>query len=310
MAEDEPHLDNPSSPLLPEKLPEPKPTSVAPDTVNATTEPKTTGVGPDPINTTPESKTTSVIPGTTNPNPETETMEVHKHPHHVTHKKKWGEYLLEFTMLFLAVFLGFLAENLREQNVEHHREKEYIHSLVEDLKSDTLQATEVLGKLNKRSVGIDSVIAALSSPEIIMNSNNAYRLWSKNMGFADFISNDRTIQQLKNSGGLRLIRNRVVSDGIMKYDQVLRDYYVQAAVVNGSLADQHIYSQLFDFLKLDKNADTPVPLSEQGRKLLNEAYANRKVWQYAISGLISRLKAVSDEGKAFLAIVQKEYKLE
>ncbi len=34
-----------------------------------------------------------------------ETMEVH-HPHHVMHKKKWGEYLLEFFMLFLAVFLG------------------------------------------------------------------------------------------------------------------------------------------------------------------------------------------------------------
>ncbi len=23
----------------------------------------------------------------------TTNMEVHKHPHHVTHKKKWGEYL-------------------------------------------------------------------------------------------------------------------------------------------------------------------------------------------------------------------------
>ncbi len=28
-----------------------------------------------------------------------ENMEVHKHPHHVTHKKKWGEYLLEFYMI-------------------------------------------------------------------------------------------------------------------------------------------------------------------------------------------------------------------
>ena len=35
---------------------------------------------------------------------ETENMEVHKHPHHVTHKKKWGEYLLEFLMLFLLFF--------------------------------------------------------------------------------------------------------------------------------------------------------------------------------------------------------------
>ncbi len=32
----------------------------------------------------------------------------------MTHKKKWGEYLLESFMLFLAVFLGFIAENMRE----------------------------------------------------------------------------------------------------------------------------------------------------------------------------------------------------
>ena len=31
-------------------------------------------------------------------------MEVHKHPHHVSHKKKWGEYILELLMIFLAVF--------------------------------------------------------------------------------------------------------------------------------------------------------------------------------------------------------------
>jgi hypothetical protein len=55
-------------------------------------------------------------------NQETKNMEVH-HPHHPTHKKKWSEYLLEFFMLFLAVFLGFLAESKREQIVERHREK-------------------------------------------------------------------------------------------------------------------------------------------------------------------------------------------
>ena len=60
---------------------------------------------------------------TINPNQETENMEVHKHPHHVTHKKKWAEYVLEFLMLFLAVFLGFVAENIRETSVERHQEK-------------------------------------------------------------------------------------------------------------------------------------------------------------------------------------------
>ena len=38
--------------------------------------------------------------------PQTDSMEVHKHPHHVMHKKKWSEYLLEFFMIFFAVFLG------------------------------------------------------------------------------------------------------------------------------------------------------------------------------------------------------------
>jgi hypothetical protein len=45
-------------------------------------------------------------------------MDVHKHPHQVMHKKKGGEYLLECFMLFLAVFLGFVAENIREASVE------------------------------------------------------------------------------------------------------------------------------------------------------------------------------------------------
>src|SRR5664280_2258654 len=75
--------------------------------------------------------------GIEQPKTQSENMEVHKHPHHVTHKKKWGEYLLEFLMLFLAVFLGFIAENIRENRVEQERGREYIHSIINDLKADT-----------------------------------------------------------------------------------------------------------------------------------------------------------------------------
>ena len=243
-------------------------------------------------------------------NQEAENMEVHKHPHHVTHKKKWGEYLLEFIMLFLAVFLGFLAENLREHIVEHNIEKEYIQSLVEDLKSDTLQSNDVLILLDNRIAGVDSVITALSSPGIIENSNNAYRLWTRHIGLPDFISNDRTIQQLKNSGGLRLIRNKAVSDRIMEYDHLIRNFNGLSVVVNGILADQHIYSQLFDIINLDKNSNISVPLTEQGRKLLNEAYANRKVWRFILTNLTGSLKLVNNESKAILLFIKKEYQLE
>ena len=60
----------------------------------------------DPANTHSETFSEQIIPvehkDTLSPNPETKTMEVQKHPHHVTHKKKWTEYLLEFFMLFGA----------------------------------------------------------------------------------------------------------------------------------------------------------------------------------------------------------------
>src|SRR6476646_4366628 len=75
--------------------------------------------------------------GIINTHTEIENMEVHTHPHHVTHKKKLPEYLLEFFMLFLAVFLGFLAENFREHQVAKEKEKIHMENVLEDLKADT-----------------------------------------------------------------------------------------------------------------------------------------------------------------------------
>src|SRR6185369_11720280 len=72
-------------------------------------------------------------------------MEVHHHSSPATggthpegsgHRKKWSHYLWEFLMLFLAVFCGFLAENLREHTLEKKREKQYIASLVQDVELD------------------------------------------------------------------------------------------------------------------------------------------------------------------------------
>src|SRR3982751_5614401 len=99
----------------------------------------------EPIDSSPNTQSETPLeesivtpyPDTINPNQESEKMEVHKHPHHITHKKNWAEYLLEFFMLFLAVFLGFLVENFREHRVEKERGEEYVRSFREDLCKDT-----------------------------------------------------------------------------------------------------------------------------------------------------------------------------
>jgi hypothetical protein len=95
----------------------------------------------------------------------------------------------------------------------------------------------------------------------------------------------------------------------MEYDQMVKNYYQQSNFMYGALSDQHIYSQFFDFISLNNNKNIPVPLTEQGKKLLNEAYAHLQLWNYGLTGLISWLENVHEEGKKLVIFIQKEYRL-
>jgi hypothetical protein len=148
-------------------------------------------------------------------------MEVHHHTQ--TPRKKWTHYLWEFLMLFLAVFCGFLAENLREHFIEQRREKQYVISFIEDLKSDISNYNRQIRYRTISQNRADSLVILLLSPERNKHVDSIYvcveRVGRGNL----FFYSDRTIQQLKNSGDMRLIRNQVASNLIMQYDQLVRD---------------------------------------------------------------------------------------
>jgi len=232
-------------------------------------------------------------------------------------KKRWfGEFVkrardhfFDFILLFLAVFCGFLADNWRETLSEHQREKIFIRSLVEDVISDTLESNITLDRLKTMNAGIDTVLAALLDPENAENSNELFQMWTKNLGLEVFVSNDRTIQQLKGNGELRLIRKKEVSDRIMKYDQTLKRYYTQSNLMYSALTNLTYYSQLFDFISLSKNPDVPVPMTDQGRLILNQAYSHLYLWNRGLMGLISYLEVVNSEGKELVSLIQNEYRL-
>ena len=59
-------------------------------------------------------------------------MEVHHHSHK---PKNWKEYITEFIMLFAAVTLGFLAENLREHQIMNHRVEQNKVAILKDLRN-------------------------------------------------------------------------------------------------------------------------------------------------------------------------------
>ena len=148
-------------------------------------------------------------------------MEVHHHSHHG--KKKWAEYFWEFFMLFLAVFCGFLAEYQLEHKIEKDREKQYIYSLVDDLKSDTIMLAANIKARKDRIQLIDSLLILIHSPSALrQQGNDLYYLVRRLSVPANIFPNDGTIQQLKSSGSLRLIHSKEIVNSIMSYDQKMR----------------------------------------------------------------------------------------
>ena len=147
-------------------------------------------------------------------------MEVHHHSH--TARKKWTHYFWEFLMLFLAVFCGFLAEYYLEHTIEHNREKQFIKSLVKDIETDIAQLSNIRGFRLDRLTKIDSVTRLLSKNTMGLFPVQKIQLFDDLKGHVAFYQSSGTLDQLKNSGGLRLIRKRKVVDSIQAYDQQIR----------------------------------------------------------------------------------------
>ncbi len=94
----------------------------------------------------------------------TENMEVHHHPDLHHEKKPWKEYLLEGLMIFFAVFMGFIAENIRESIDNNEHARQLTSQLVRDLKTDTMELTNV--NIEERQIlkANDSLFNLLQQP--------------------------------------------------------------------------------------------------------------------------------------------------
>ena len=146
-------------------------------------------------------------------------MDVHHHSH--TARKKWTHYFWEFFMLFLAVTLGFFVENMREHYIEHKRGLQYIRSFVEDLKTDTAGFSHIITQYRLKETQLDQLYLCYDSINLKLGSICINKIYAATIGFQDLIFTDRTLQQLKNAGGLRLLTEQD-ADSIIMYDQFLR----------------------------------------------------------------------------------------
>jgi hypothetical protein len=234
-------------------------------------------------------------------------MEVHAHSH--TSRKKWTHYLWEFLMLFLAVFAGFLAENQREHMIERQREKKYISSLVQDIKSDTALLKKTLAFNTSRIKTVDTLLEEMSKPGLLTDPRRAYELANQS-GFWDFVSNDGTLQQLKNGGGLRLIRNQNVVDKIMSYDKEVRSVYGNQDGFNQfllNLIDNNL--KFFPTMSLERIKDKSISLPLKDKSSIETYYGFEMQYQVFLYLLTDAQTNLLKRGEKLITLIEQEYHL-
>ena len=248
-------------------------------------------------------------------------MEVHHHSH--TSRKKWTHYFWEFLMLFLAVFCGFLAENFREHQVEHQREKQYMQSFIYDLENDTSNLNAGFPLKNQRINAIDSVFLFFEKNTNVSKIPGAvYRQMQRTLWDRHYRRNSTTIDQLKNAGGMRLIRKKNIADSIAAYDLqwVRAEFWREAYIANQEKGKGFIEKivNAGDLLPEFRNNSTGNSLAARITDSLilriNPAYLNEWLnflnWQKTTTIQDKRgYQAIEQSADRLIDLVKKEYHL-
>ena len=250
-------------------------------------------------------------------------MEIHAHTH--TARKKWTHYFWEFLMLFLAVTLGFFVENQREHYVEHQREKQYAKTLYDDIKQDTTEIKYYIFEIDFATARIDTfrnLVQRFNVKDLPGGTWYYYgRFATRNFKVT---LQDATLQQLKNSGGLRYFKKPSVANAIARYDQVCRNLQtdlLQSAMIYNELLQWR--NQLFNAYYLDEimeftispdkvdlfKKSNPPLFSEKKEDFIH--YANLcQLRAYNNKYTLSYMRDVLKKAEELIQILKKEYHLE
>ncbi len=183
-------------------------------------------------------------------------MEVHHHSHH---PKKWKEYITEFLMLFLAVTLGFLAENLREEQIIAHQTESVIAQLRLELMQDTAQLNNMKNVRAKSDSAVAFIAYFIKTNQLESNKISFYLLHNCVLYRSGiFESGCIALDQLKYTGLLKNIKNEKLRRAIEMYNISLKNLEGRALRENNFMDKNtdELRTLPFDIYKAyDKNLD-------------------------------------------------------
>lgn len=213
-------------------------------------------------------------------------------------------------MLFLAVFCGFLAEYQLEHKIERDRGKQYIRSFYEDLVTDSSHFSKLITTFETKVTVLQNISSCYDSVKSgqtnIICLGNIFR---NSLDFPDMVYTDRTLQQLKNAGGLRLL-NAVDADKILLYDNLLRKY--KLAETSGYQQMQtEIRNTFFSVINFESWADyriasTNFILFTNNKELLNKFFNQLRLYSLWSGARLRDMQELKKRNEELIGFFKKK----
>ena len=299
-----------------DKIPKARANSLKP---TARTQKKKT-VDQRPEDSMPANEIAGTNPGseklTTNrPQPLTK-MEVHHHPQLDHQPKPWKEYLLEGFMIFIAVMMGFIAENIRVAIDDHEHVKQLTSQLIQDLRSDTAQLNKIFLEETKIVKSNDTLVTLLQQPfskadigQVQKQIANSHSLWL-------FYPSTGAIAAIKNELHLKQFSNSEIITYFAKYE---KDIELLHTAQDINLQYQRLYLDPFLTQHFTPGnmvaafADHGMPTAEM-RNLtqgdLEQLAADMVLVRIISKEMVRDNRQIKDDALALLQYVTKQYGFE
>jgi hypothetical protein len=250
---------------------------------------------------------------------------------------KAGTYLKyalgEIVLVVIGILIALQINDWNEDRLDRELEREYLVSMLSDLREDRREIEDAIAGNSIMLAGMNDLLTMLSTPQpdldfqrklLVQSAVRTY--WYITVEFSGL-----TMSQLKSSGGLRLIRDKQVTDAMLKYEQgveqcrhqseELRNYFhtqeaSQKLIFNLALGRQ-VYERIEEnYLNMLDPVDSFLPLVREGPYLVNDDpslmsnyYGDVLFYRTALNVSVWLLKRQKEKARLLIELIENRYGL-
>ena len=230
---------------------------------------------------------------------------------------KWKEYAIQFILVFLAVTLSFIADNIRENIAEKKIARQNLQDFRNDLFQHEQRYTFYIDNLPKRKTLYDSIVSIFYTKNENKELTILSRLLLAGQVNTVITINTPTYEQLINSGSMRFIENKNLKSDISTYKSRIDDFMNwndrMITTQNNLAGEMGKIVDIHDFWNplnnsMDYTPDMlPFTLTDEQRRFIISYY---QLFKIHVLGIETSLKGLSKINASLVKMIDKELGIE